>query len=173
MTAHPVIRDERPGDAAAIHTLTAEAFAPMPYSDGTEAPIVDALRAEGDLTLSLVAVAGEDGIVGHVAFSPVRIDGRHGGWYGLGPLSVRPGHQRRGIGSRLVRDGLTRLRGMGAKGCALIGDPAYYGRFGFEGDRGLAYRGIAPAYVQQRALDGGTVSGTLAFASAFEKAGGD
>ena len=68
------------------------------------------LRAAGALTLSLVAVDGADGLVGHVAFSPVTIAGRAGRWYGLGPISVRPSRQRSGIGARLMDEGLARLR---------------------------------------------------------------
>ena len=95
------IRDERPGDEDAIHALTAEAFRPMPYSSGTEPAIIRALRASGALTLSLVAV--EDGaIVGHVAFSPVAIDGQDEGWFGLGPISVSADRQRQGIGRALI-----------------------------------------------------------------------
>ena len=91
-----VIRPERPDDADAIHELTVIAFDPMPFSDGTEAPIIRALRAAGELTVSLVDE--EDGeVVGHVAFSPVTVGGADVGWYGLGPISVHPGRQRQGI----------------------------------------------------------------------------
>ncbi|MGL5010052.1 MAG: GNAT family N-acetyltransferase, partial [Paracoccaceae bacterium] len=95
------IRDERPTDHRAIHDLTAAAFAPMAFSDGTEPAIIAALRADGDLVLSLVA---EDAgfIIGHVAFSPVTVAGVHGGWFGLGPIAVRPGWQRRGVGGALI-----------------------------------------------------------------------
>ena len=107
------IRPERPTDDDTIHDLTTVTFDPMPFSDGTEAPIIRALRRSGDLTLSLVAE--EDGeVVGHVAFSPVTVDGADVGWYGLGPISVRPDRQRQGIGRALVADGLERLRALGA-----------------------------------------------------------
>ena len=109
------IRTERPADDAAIHALTRVAFEPMPFSSGTEAPIVRALRSSGDLTLSLVAE--DDGvIVGHIAFSPVTIDGVHGGWFGLGPISVRADRQRQGIGKALIARGLELLRQRGAAG---------------------------------------------------------
>jgi len=91
------IRPERPGDIDAIRALTTAAFKDAPFSSGTEAGIVDVLRADGALVVSLVAE--EDGrVVGHVAFSPVRIDVAEGDWYGLGPVSVEPARQRRGIG---------------------------------------------------------------------------
>ena len=116
------LRPERPGDEDAIHDLTAIAFEPMPFSDGSEAPIIRALRDSGDLTLSIVAE--DDGeVVGHVAFSPVTVDGEDRGWYGLGPVAVRPDRQREGIGRSLVEAGLERLRTRGARGCALIGNP--------------------------------------------------
>ncbi len=140
------IRDERTGDAAAIRAVTLDAFRDMPYSQQTEAAIVDALRAAGALTVSLVAVEGED-IVGHVAFSPVTIGGVAApGWYGVGPLSVRPDRQRRGAGTALMKEGIAGVRRPGARGCVLAGDPAYYARFGFGGSGGLSYPGLPPTH---------------------------
>lgn len=160
------IRPERPHDVDEIDRLTTLAFAPMPFSTGTEAPIIRALRASGDLTLSLVA--DDDGvIVGHVAFSPVTIDGDRDGWYGLGPISVRPERQRQGVGRRLVAEGLRRLRASGARGCALIGDPDVYGRMGFTSG-GLSYHDLDPAIVQYVVLSGTAPRGELRFAPAFE-----
>lgn len=165
------IRDERPGDEDAIHILTAEAFRPMPYSSGTEPAIIRALRASGALTLSLVAV--EDGaIVGHVAFSPVAIDGTDEGWFGLGPISVRADRQRQGIGRALIAEGLRRLAERGARGCALIGDPAVYGGSGFTSGR-LRYGDLDPRLVQHVALKGEAPSGELRFAPAFDVGTGD
>jgi putative acetyltransferase len=162
-----VIRAERPGDADAIHDLTVAAFDPMPFSDGTEAPIIRALRDAGELTVSLVDE--EDGeLVGHVAFSPVTIGGADVSWYGLGPISVRPGRQRQGIGRRLVAAGLDELRALGARGCALIGNPAVYGPMGFVGDAALTYRGLGDGLVQRVVLEGEPVHGELRFAEAFE-----
>ena len=83
------IRAEIPEDAAIIRAITSAAFEGAPHSSGTEAAIVDALRAAGALTVSLVAVQNGE-IVGHVAFSPVTIDCKSTGWLGLGPVSVRP-----------------------------------------------------------------------------------
>lgn len=81
------IRDETLSDQAAIFALTTAAFAPMPYSDGSEPAIIDGLRNDGDLALSLVAT--EAGIiVGHITFSPVSIDGVDNHWFGIGPVSV-------------------------------------------------------------------------------------
>jgi putative acetyltransferase len=161
------IRLERPQDAATIHTLTDAAFKGMPFSDQTEAKVVDALRAAGALTLSLVATEGGE-IIGHVAFSPVTINGEAGDWYGLGPVSVWPDRQRAGIGQALIRDGLQRLRSLGAGGCVLLGAPAYYARFGFENDPSL-YVADAPAWAfQLLILNGSRPRGEVRFHPAFD-----
>jgi putative acetyltransferase len=161
-----LIRDERPDDFENIDALTLAAFAPMPFSDGTEAAIIRKLRATGDLTLSLVAEeAGELG--GHVAFSPVTIDGDHRGWFGLGPIAVDANRQRRGIGRALVARGLDMLRQRGAGGCALIGDPAVYSRYGFLSGR-LTYRDLDASLVQHFAFREDAPHGELRFAPAFE-----
>ncbi len=161
------IRLERPNDATTIHALTDTAFRGRPYSDGTEAQVIDALRAAGALTLSLVAIDG-DNIVGHVAFSPVMINGEEGNWYGLGPVSVWPDRQRKGTGQALVREGLRRLQARGAGGCVLLGDPAYYARFGFENHPNLRHAG-APAWAFQcLTLNGLRPAGEVNFHSGFD-----
>lgn len=160
------IRPEGPGDADAISDLTTAAFAPMAYSSGTEARIITDLRAAGALLLSLVAV--EDGeIIGHVAFSPVTIDGRDIGWIGLGPVSAAPDRQREGIGSALIRDGLSRMKRAGHMGCVLLGDPAYYGRFGFGEKPGLILPDVPPAYFLALSFDGAMPRGEVAYHPAF------
>jgi len=162
---------ERPGDAAAIRALTEAAFRDRPYSDQTEAGIIDALRAAGALTLSLVAI--QDGvIVGHAAFSPVRITAAPGDWYGLGPISVRPDRQRRGIGRALVRDGLERLKSLMAAGCVVLGDPAYYARFGFQADPELSHGDAPPGYLQRVVLEGPPPKGEVAYHPAFDASQG-
>jgi putative acetyltransferase len=154
------IRPERPVDIDTIRSLTRAAFAK------TEAAIVDALRDAGALTLSLVSeVNGE--IVGHVAFSPVTV-GDDAGWYGLGPVSVWPESQSRGIGQSLIRHGLDQLRQMGAKGCVLIGDPAYYSRFGFIAGPAVSYGSIPPEYVQRLAFGEGIASGEIVYHAGFD-----
>ena len=140
-----MIRQEQESDYSAIADVTARAFAGMEHSDQTEPEIIERLRASDVLSLSLVAI--EDGtLIGHAAFSPVTIDGAHDGWFGLGPVSVEPGHQQKGIGSALIRTGLEQLRSSGAAGCVVLGDPAYYRRFGFERDGDLRYEGAPPEY---------------------------
>ncbi|MEM6586763.1 MAG: N-acetyltransferase, partial [Pseudomonadota bacterium] len=96
------IRAEAPGDEATIFKLTEAAFKGMPFSDGTEPYIVDKLREDGDLTLSLVAL-DKQRIVGHIAISPITITDGTPDWYGLGPVSVWPDLQRVGIGGTLIR----------------------------------------------------------------------
>jgi putative acetyltransferase len=161
------IRLERPDDATTIHALTGTAFKGMPFSDDTEAKVIDALRIAGALALSLVATQG-GAIVGHVAFSPVTINGEVGDWYGLGPVSVWPFRQRKGIGQALIREGLRRLHSMGAGGCVLLGDPAYYARFGFENDRDLRHAGAPIWAFQCLTLNGPRPSGEVAFHPAFD-----
>lgn len=161
------IRDERPDDAGAIRAITVAAFEGMPYSEQTEAAIVAALRAAGALTLSLVAVEGED-IVGHVAFSPVSInEAAAPGWFGVGPVSVRPDRQKAGIGSALMQAGLARLKAANAKGCVLVGDPAYYRRFGFRESSALRYPDLPAEYFQVLDLVGEAPSGIVAFHPGF------
>lgn len=127
-----VLRPELPSDTAAIHRVNAAAF-----ETDAEARLVDALRAAGALTLSLVAVA-EPGatVVGHIAFSPVTVtrEGEAGAavsGIGLAPMAVLPEVQRRGVGTRLVEEGLKRLRSMGHRFCVVLGHPGFYPRFGF------------------------------------------
>lgn len=164
------IRDEHPEDAAAITELTAAAFADAPHASGSEACIVAALRQGGALTLSLVATADDGRIVGHAAFSPVQIDRVVGRWYGLGPVSVTPELQRKGIGGALIRRGLDRLAALGAEGCVVLGDPAYYGRFGFVSDPTLTYGGEASRYFQRRVLKGDPPEGDVSYHGAFDVA---
>ena len=157
---YPVIRPERSDgeDIGAIHALTAEAFAGVDNSSGTESAIIDTLRDEGALTVSLVAVhAGR--IVGHVAASPVTLDPPSAGdWYGLGPFSVHPDFQKQGVGTALARALIEQLVDLGAEGAVLLGDPSLYSRFGFEARDGLTMAGLGEenaSYFQALRLDDG------------------
>ena len=160
------IRPETLDDVAAIREVTLEAFEHAPYSDQREADIIEALRADGALSVSLVAV-GEGGVHGHIAFSPVEVGGAKGDWHGLGPIAVRPGHQGRGIGQALVWAGLERLAALGAGGCVLLGAPAYYGRFGFESDPELYYGEGPSPYFQRLLLAGPPARGEVRYHPAF------
>ena len=161
-----LLRPERPDDADAIRALTETAFRTAPHADGTEHIIIDRLRTAGALTLSLVVEA--DGvIVGHVAFSPVAISDGSAGWYGLGPISVDPARQGEGIGGRLIGEGLQRLKALGATGCVLLGDPAYYTRFGFATDPKLVLDGVPPEYFMRVAFSPVYGEGTVSYHPAF------
>ena len=164
-----IIRAETPDDEDAIHRVTKAAFTTASHTRGMEAQIVRQLRNDGDLRLSIVAEGNGD-IIGHVAFSPVAIGGRHDDWFGLGPIAVRPDMQRRGIGSALVTRGLTQLRAAGAKGCALVGNPAFYERFGFKSDGMIVFKGLPARLVQRLLFVGDVPSGVLAYAPAFDLA---
>ncbi len=140
-----IVRPETEKDLAAIQSINVAAFADHPFSHQTEHLIVNALRDAGALTLSLVAEdAGE--VVGHIAFSPALIDGNDLKWFTLGPIAVAPNRQRQGIGSRLVETGIETLRRLGANGCLLVGDPAYYLRFGFRHSQSLSVEHVPPEY---------------------------
>jgi putative acetyltransferase len=136
MMDEPLIRQEGPDDHAAIRRVNELAF-----GGPGEANLVDALRAAGAVTLSLVARIGADigadsgaDIVGHILFSPVAIKTSAGtsAAVGLAPMAVLPGRQRMGIGSRLVREGLAELGRRGHAAVIVLGHPDYYPRFGFE-----------------------------------------
>lgn len=136
-----IIRNETPADIEAIAEVTQAAFKTLEVSNQTEQFIVNALRAAGALTISLVAEI--DGrVVGHIAFSPVTISDGSTGWYGLGPVSVLPERQGQGIGKSLIDKGLSMLQELGGQGCMLVGDPGFYRRFGFRNAPELVYEGI-------------------------------
>jgi predicted N-acetyltransferase YhbS len=160
------IRPERPEDADSIHAVTIGAFMDAPHTSHTEQFVVRELRRANQLAVSLVAAFGGQ-VVGHVAVSPVTISDGTGDWFGLGPVSVVPQHQRRGLGSRLVREALVRLRALGGRGCVLVGEPAYYGRFGFRAEPGLVLPGIPPHYFQALCLAGPMPAGLVTFHPAF------
>jgi putative acetyltransferase len=141
------IRPEREGDRAAIFALHAAAF-----GSDAEAKLVDRLRDARAATVSLVAE--RDGrVVGHILFSPVRVESEAGEWsaIGLAPVSVAPEVQKDGIGSALIRAGFDACRAAGHGIVFVLGHPPYYPRFGFElaASHGLSYEGrpaFSPAF---------------------------
>ncbi len=164
-----LIRPETASDIKAIRELTEDAFAPMPYGDGTEGASIDQLRSDGDLTLSLVA-EDKGAIIGHVAFSSAKISEATGDWYGLGPISVRAERQKQGIGTKLAHEGLEQIKARGAAGCVLIGRPAVYGPMGFVSDGNLTHRKLDPAIVQYILLNGAAApKGEVTFAPALQE----
>lgn len=164
-----LLRPEQSGDAQAIHDVTAAAFRNAPHTSGTEPAIVRELRRAGALIVSLVAVLDEE-IVGHAALSPVTVSDGSSGWAGLGPVSVLPRLQGRGIGSRLVREALGLLRQQGAAGCVVLGEPGYYGRFGFRAYPGLVLEGVPPGYFQALHFHGAAAQGRVSYHPAFDAA---
>ncbi|WP_245881309.1 GNAT family N-acetyltransferase [Thalassospira marina] len=169
------IRPEQPGDATAIHALTQLAFAGAAHSDGTEQDIIIRLRERGKLACSLVALQSND-IVGHIAFSPVTIDQdqdqdqsqANSHWYGLGPVSVTPALQGHGIGGALIMQGVNHLQtGLQAGGCVVLGDPAYYGKFGFAPSPVLTFPHAPAEYFMIRSFDGAIPTGIVHYDAAF------
>jgi putative acetyltransferase len=160
------IRNETAADVQSIDAVTIAAFLYAPHTSHTEQFIVSALRQAGQLAISLVADAGGK-VIGHVAVSPVSISGGASGWFGLGPISVLPAHQRCGVGSRLMRETLRILRERGAAGCVVLGDPGYYSRFGFQVDPNLALPDVPPEYFLAISFDSSRPHGTVSYHEAF------
>ena len=163
----PTIHRETPTDATAIHALTAAAFLRAPHTSHTEQFIVDALRAAGALAVSLVARVEDGSPVGHVAVSPVAVSDGSPGWYGLGPISVNPACQGQGIGSALMQAALQALRDQGAAGCVLLGDPAFYTRFGFRPVPSLVLSGVSPENFMALSFGPALPRGNVTFHEAF------
>jgi putative acetyltransferase len=161
------LRAESAEDVSAIERVTAAAFLEAPHTSHTEQFIVGALRESGQLAVSRVAIHG-DQVVGHVAVSPVRISGEDRRWYGLGPVSVLPGYQGRGIGSALVMEALLILTTEGAAGCVVLGDPDYYQRFGFIANAALRLPGVPPECFMAVAFGDCVPNGTVSYPDAFE-----
>lgn len=161
------IRTESEDDIAAIGDVIGEAFAAQPGGGRIERDIVDALRADSALALSLVAdIDGR--VAGHIAFSAVRIEDGSAGWYGLGPVAVAARDQRHGVGKALVRAGLVELENLGAAGCVVLGDPGYYAQFGFRAQDTLIFEGVPAQYFQALALtDGPLPAGRVRYHDCF------
>lgn len=163
---NPLVRPETPSDIPAIFAVTKAAFDTAPHTSHTEPHIVNALRKAGALTVSLVAEI--DGVVvGHAAISPVTISDGTPGWFGLGPVSVVPEYQRRGVGSALIRATLGELYERGGAGCVVLGEPGYYRRFGFAPDARLVLPEVPPEYFQARAFGSPRPQGIVTYHEAF------
>ncbi|MCA9297686.1 MAG: N-acetyltransferase [Phycisphaerales bacterium] len=163
------IRTEAPEDRDAIHRLLVECFP----TDG-EANLVDRLRADGDLVISLVALVDHQ-IVGHVACSPVTT-ARGATGLGLAPIAVATTHRRQGIAAHLVESAHDLAHAMGHAWIVVLGDPAYYARFGYAP---ASTHGLVDAYgggdaFQVLALCDGAVptgDGLVEYARAFASLG--
>ena len=172
MQSQAIIRHETSADIKAIADVTAKAFRTVAISNQTEPFIIEALRGADALTLSLVAEI-EGKVVGHVAFSPVTISDGTRNWYGLGPVSVLPENQRQGIGSALIRKGLSILQGLGGQGCCLVGDPNYYKRFRFQTISALVHEGVPPEVFLALPLGEFVPTGVVTFHEGFRATGCD
>jgi putative acetyltransferase len=161
------VRPERPADAAAVRTVLQAAFA-----GSLEADMVERLRDSGDLVLALVAERPER-VVGHVAFP--RLSLRSGESAipvaGLAPLGVLPQWQRQGIGGALVREGLARLKAAGEALVFVLGDPAYYRRFGFTAAPDFVSRYAGPHFQVQRLKRHAPRSGVVSYPKPFDDLG--
>ncbi len=170
MNAKIVIRRETDSDVSAITEVTAAAFKALEISNQTEQFIIAALRHAKALTVSLVAeVNGR--IIGHIAFSPVTISDGTRNWYGLGPVSVLPEYQRKGIGKALIREGLSRLKDLDAKGCCLVGHPDYYRKLGFKNIAGFVHEGVPQEVFFALSFEGRYPQGTVTFHEGFKADG--
>jgi putative acetyltransferase len=170
MNPNIAIRNETDTDVDAITEVTIAAFKTLEISNQTEQFIIEALRAAKALTVSLVAEL--DGrVIGHIAFSPVVISDGTRNWYGLGPVSVLPEYQRKGVGKALIQEGLSRLKNLNAHGCYLVGHPDYYRKFGFKNVSGLVHEGVPQEVFFVLSFDGHTPQGTVTFHEGFKANG--
>lgn len=163
------IRPETDRDVPAIEQVTSAAFMNAEHTDHNEQFIVRSLRKANHLSISLVA---EDEvthtIVGHVAISPVNITDGSENWYGLGPISVLPHYQGKGVGSLLIERGLADLQSRRAAGCVVLGSPTYYTRFGFKADPSLQLSGVPSEYFMALTWRKPAPTGTVSYHKAFE-----
>jgi putative acetyltransferase len=168
-----IVRRERPADHAAVRAVHRTAFAGPAGDEVVEARLVDELREDAGFLphLSLVAQDGDD-VVGHVIATRGRLEPLGIPVLGLGPLGVRPDHQRRGVGTALVHALVAVAEACDERLIALLGDPAYYGRFGFVRSTELSVDPPDPAWAahfQARRLTGPAVSGTFRYADPFRR----
>lgn len=159
------IRPERAEDWQAIRAVNVAAFATP-----DEARLVEQLRRDGDLVLSLVAERG-GAIIGHVAFSRVRVEDStrsHDG-VALAPVAVTPSRQRQSVGTSLITRGLALLAEQDESMVFVLGDPAYYRRFGFDADAATSFSSdyAGPCFQLRRLSRSGVASGRVRYPAAF------
>lgn len=162
-----ILRNEQETDIHAIFELTQKAFEHAEHTDHTEQFIVNALRNAQQLTISIVAELNQK-IIGHVAISPVEISSGAPNWYGLGPISVASEYQKRGVGSALMKQALQQLKQLGGAGCVVLGDPAYYSKFGFKVIPNLTLAHVPTEYFQALSFRGTFPQGEVKYHPAFE-----
>ncbi|KAH8424829.1 uncharacterized protein LDX57_002572 [Aspergillus melleus] len=163
------IRPETKSDVAVIEEVTSTAFQNADHSNHNEQFIVRDLREANQLSISLVAEDEiTEEIVGHIAVSPVGISDGSENWYGIGPISVLPQYQGKGIGSSLIKRVLADLQSRQAAGCVVLGNPKYYTRFGFKVNQPLQLPGAPPEHFMALTWHEPTPVGTVSFDKAFE-----
>jgi putative acetyltransferase len=173
-TVRVLIRRETPADVPAVRAVTAAAFAKPESPVPVEVTLLGELRADDAWlpALSLVATADRNAVVGHVTCTRGHIGAAPA--LGLGPLSVHPEHQRRGVGLALVHSVLGAADALGEPLVALLGSPAYYGRFGFRTSTCFGVTAPDPgwgAYFQVRTLSAyePTARGIFRYAEPFDR----
>jgi putative acetyltransferase len=161
MTAVVIVRPEQVGDIEAIDAVVIRAF-----GREDEARLVAQLRRDGDATISLVAVVG-DAVIGHVLLSPMAAPFPA---LGLAPVSVAPKHQKQSVGAALVNAAIAQARQGGWSAIFVLGDPAYYNRFGFRADLAAGFLSpyAGPHFMVLPLTDAlPVVSGKVSYAAAF------
>ncbi|HET7678903.1 MAG TPA: N-acetyltransferase [Xanthobacteraceae bacterium] len=160
------IRPELPGDVASVRDVLRAAF-----QGEAEAKLVDGLRAGDDIALSLVATDAKERVVGYVAFPRLLVDEIP--CIGLAPLAVALEYQRRGVGEALITRGMLALKQRGEKLAFVLGDPAYYRRFGFDPQAAAAFISdyAGPCFMAYRFTADAPASGTVHYPPAFARLG--
>ncbi|MBN8966077.1 MAG: N-acetyltransferase [Rhizobiales bacterium] len=165
MSADLAIRAERSGDERGVRAVLEAAF-----GGSAEADLAEWLRTDGDLILALVAERRGD-IAGFIAFPrlSIELDRRVIPVAGLAPVGVRPEMQRQGIGCALIRAGLAQLKDRAEALVFVLGDPAYYGRFGFAATDGFSSRYAGPHFQALRLAPDAPRAGRVVYPGAFDE----
>jgi putative acetyltransferase len=164
MKATTLIRPERAGDAPLVRAVLEAAF-----GGNVEADVVERLRADGDLILALVAEEDAGRVAGFVAFPRLKLDlgERAVPVAGLAPVGVAPDRQRQGIGRALIEAGIARLKDRAECLVFVLGDPAYYRRFGFTAMDGFVSRYAGPYFQALKLAPDAPSSGRVSYPAAF------
>ncbi len=175
-----IIRREQPRDHDAVRAVHLAAFTRDPVSGAVRAPedvvearLVDALRGDAGFLPHLSLVAELDDVVsGHVIVTRGWLEPAGAPVLGLGPLGVLPDGQGRGVGTALVHSVLAVAEAAGETLVALLGEPAYYGRFGFRAATEVCVAAPEPLWgrhFQARWLAGPRTGGTFRYADPFQR----
>ena len=122
------IRLETPADHLAIKNVTTAAF-----GQKDEAQLIQRLREDGSVILSLVATNDAGRVIGHLMFTDLIIEGIENA-AALAPMSVHPDHQKKRIGTAMIKEGLEICRSLEINVIVVLGHEMYYPRFGFSAD---------------------------------------